>query len=205
MKYIIFIVILNIGFSRSNNYAKSYFKINENNSTKFSFKSKKDIFPETRISVGGGIGILYGNKFLTVNLHSRILKDYFVTLGTDYYFLKNKEERNLENFYSPSLILSYNIATDREGNELLIGGGLCLENFKKLKPIISFKGNLYLKNSFYLGIEIRQPFLDPIYTNANVVGFFISPYIGINMFYKIIHLTQQLKSASKSGIRLMSA
>lgn len=79
-------------------------------------------------------------------------------------------------------MLSYNIGTDIAGDELTIGGGISIPNLKELKGLISFKGNLYLKNSWYLGLEVRQTFLDPA---SGAFGLIVSPYVGVNVFYRI--------------------
>ncbi|MBK6538947.1 MAG: hypothetical protein IPG09_14640 [Ignavibacteria bacterium] len=185
MKWLFLLLTLNVCYCQSESsnalYSKQ-FKINGNGSSLQLSKNK--LFTDIRFSVGGGIGILYGNKLATVNLHSLLTKDLVVTVGADYFFIKNKEERQLKNFFSPTMLLSYKIGVDRKGNELLLGGGVSYENFRQLKLLVSLKGNLYLRNSFYLGLEIKQPFLDPIFTNSQL-GFFISPYLVINIFYTL--------------------
>lgn len=178
--FIMQIVFINSGIAQNginlNNFSKIKSKIESLN---------KKAFTDIRFSAGTGIGVLYGNKYTSINIQSLLNKNFTITTGLDYYFIKNAEERELKNFISPTLLILYNAGTDVQGNEILFGGGISYQDIDQIKPLISVKGNLYLKNNFYLGLEIRQPFIDTILESTSSVGIFVSPYIGINLFYKL--------------------
>ncbi|MEO8663878.1 MAG: hypothetical protein ABI462_00165 [Ignavibacteria bacterium] len=147
----------------------------------------KKFLTDVRISAGAGYGFTNGTKLATLNFQSLLFRRLNGTIGFDYYFIKDKEERQLKNIFAPTLLLSYNFGTDKEGNELLLGAGISFENTERLRPLISLKGNLYLKNSFYLGLEIRQPFLESVPIGSQQLGIFVTPFIGVNLFYRIIN------------------